>query len=113
MYGLWLAANPVDNGITQLILLILIGYLFLFSIQWYIIFRSANYPAIISIVMYIALSILTVVQANIVSDGSSLPLNGYIYRNWAIGLGLGTCVPVLTVIIGDLVSGCNPVPTTD
>ena len=24
MYGLWLAANPVDNEITQLILLILI-----------------------------------------------------------------------------------------
>lgn len=111
MYGLWLASNNINDEVTQLVLLIILGYLFLSSIQWYVMFEAPNYPAIIGIVMFASLTIFTIIQSNM---GITSAQNGYIYRNWAIGLGIGTIVPVLTIIIGDLMKRCNgPASITD
>ena len=113
-YGFWLGSNNglcissenFHNEVFNLIMVILIGYIFLFSIYYFIVFGSVTIPGSVNFVMFIIVTIMALTTNTIYytteSDPNVFNINGILSRNWMMGLGLSSIVPLLGLVIIDL-----------
>lgn len=101
-YGMWLNSNEIKDEIFELICMIFIGFLFLISLYWIMAHGSVTYPGIAIFLSFVVVAVVSLIKSN--------TLNGTTSRNWMIGLGVGSIIPILSIVIADyLMSGPIPV----
>lgn len=101
-YGMWMKSNDAKDEIFELICLILIGLLFLFSFyHWIVLHRSVSYQGLSIFLSFVVVTVVTMIKSKVQIDTRS--------RNWALGLGLGSMVPILCIIASDYLLN-EPIP---
>lgn len=101
-YGLWMGSNDIKDEIFELVSLIFIGFLFLFGFYRFMMYSSVTYPGIIIFLSFVIVTVVSLIKSN--------TTNGTTSRNWMIGLGLSSLIPVLSIVFADyLMSGPIPV----
>lgn len=86
LYGLWVASNDPKDEIFEIIMMIMIGIAFVASLFFF------PYTAILISVIFVVVLMATL----IVNYKSSYPVKkGTVYRNWMLGIGIGSIVPLV------------------
>ena len=86
-FGLWMSTNDPNNAWPEIIFFILLSLLFVYSINLFTLHQSVDPASWWIVGLYLVTMFGSMVRCPFDE------LNGRVYRNWAIGLGLSSIIP--------------------